>query len=112
MRPSPFFLSFSMGLSLHNALAVLEGYTNRKTPFVRTPKFNATPLSPTGRGTSRRSFSWLYLLEGAFILYFSGGVWSAFYLGDYTLLLFHALLGIGFGLVFFYALKEPTHLPY
>jgi hypothetical protein len=70
----PFFLSLSMGLSLHNALAVLEGYGNRKTPFVRTPKFNATPLSPAGRGmVRRRAFSWLCLLEGAFILYFRRG---------------------------------------
>jgi len=113
LRTYPLFLSLSMGLSLHNALAVLEGYGNRKTPFVRTPKFNATPLSPTGPGIDRRrAFSWLCLLEGAFILYFGGGVWSAFYLGDFTLLLFHALLGVGFGLVFFYTLREPVHLPY
>ncbi|MBC7923786.1 MAG: glycosyltransferase, partial [Ferruginibacter sp.] len=29
------FLSISMGLSLHNAIAVLEGYLGRKTPFIR-----------------------------------------------------------------------------
>jgi cellulose synthase/poly-beta-1,6-N-acetylglucosamine synthase-like glycosyltransferase len=32
------FLSLSTGLSLHNALAVLEGWFGRETPFVRTPK--------------------------------------------------------------------------
>ncbi|MFN3588554.1 MAG: cellulose synthase family protein, partial [Spirosomataceae bacterium] len=39
------FLTFMMGLSLHNALAVLEGYTGRKTPFVRTPKFNVSDMT-------------------------------------------------------------------
>jgi hypothetical protein len=34
------FLSLSMGLSLHNSIAVLQGFWGKKTPFVRTPKFN------------------------------------------------------------------------
>jgi hypothetical protein len=29
-----------MGLSLYNAIGVLEGYSGRKSAFVRTPKFN------------------------------------------------------------------------
>jgi cellulose synthase/poly-beta-1,6-N-acetylglucosamine synthase-like glycosyltransferase len=36
----PMFLSVSMGLSFHNAIAVMEGYMGKKSPFVRTPKFN------------------------------------------------------------------------
>lgn len=32
------FLSLSTGLSVHNALAVLEGWSGRQSPFVRTPK--------------------------------------------------------------------------
>ncbi|MDP4586770.1 MAG: glycosyltransferase family 2 protein, partial [Flavobacteriales bacterium] len=39
LRDFPMFLSVSMGLSLHNSIAVLEGYMGKKTPFVRTPKF-------------------------------------------------------------------------
>ena len=35
------FLTFMMGLSLHNSIAVFEGWMGRKTPFVRTPKFGA-----------------------------------------------------------------------
>src|SRR5690606_2230728 len=38
----PAFLSMSMGMSIHNAKAVLEGYLGIKTPFIRTPKFNLT----------------------------------------------------------------------
>lgn len=36
------FLVFMMGLSLHNSIAVIEGLLGRKTPFVRTPKFNVS----------------------------------------------------------------------
>lgn len=34
------FLILMMGLSLHNSIAVIEGLIGRKTPFIRTPKFN------------------------------------------------------------------------
>src|SRR5690606_3894852 len=36
----PAFLSISMGMSLHNARAVVLGYFGRQTPFIRTPKWN------------------------------------------------------------------------
>jgi cellulose synthase/poly-beta-1,6-N-acetylglucosamine synthase-like glycosyltransferase len=36
----PFFIALSMGMGLHNAMAAIEGYMGKKTPFVRTPKFN------------------------------------------------------------------------
>ncbi len=36
----PLFLALSMGLSLHNSIAVLQGYLCKKSPFVRTPKIN------------------------------------------------------------------------
>ena len=35
-------LSVFLGLSVHNAVAVFEGLIGKKTPFVRTPKFNIT----------------------------------------------------------------------
>ena len=36
----PIFLALSMGLSLHNSIAVLQGYWGKKSAFIRTPKFN------------------------------------------------------------------------
>jgi len=35
----PFFLTFSMGISIYNTIGVLEGYLGKKSPFIRTPKF-------------------------------------------------------------------------
>ncbi|HJW29880.1 MAG TPA: glycosyltransferase, partial [Saprospiraceae bacterium] len=40
----PLFLSLSMGLSLHNSIAVVQGFQGRKSAFVRTPKFNIQQL--------------------------------------------------------------------
>ncbi|MGV3639443.1 MAG: cellulose synthase family protein, partial [Adhaeribacter sp.] len=34
------FLSITMGFSLHNSIAVAEGFLGIRSPFVRTPKFN------------------------------------------------------------------------
>jgi|GEM_PF-422988 len=40
----PLLLVFSVGLSLHNGLAVLDGWRGRPSPFVRTPKAGAGRL--------------------------------------------------------------------
>lgn len=100
----PAFLSISMGLSLHNAIAVLEGYMGRKTPFVRTPKFNMA--SNTDQHEWKRnmylvsSISWLSFLEFLFFVYFAFGIGLGFYYHDYGLLPFHIMLVMGYGFVF------------
>lgn len=44
------FLSFSMGFSLHNSVAVIDGYLGKKLPFIRTPKFNINSSKDRWRG--------------------------------------------------------------
>ena len=106
----PLFLSMSMGISLHNALAVIQGISGKKTPFVRTPKFNINGLKGSWKnsGYENRSISILSIMEGIFALYFFGGIGMAFYLGDYGLLPFHLMLAFGFGIVFYYSVKHST----
>jgi len=41
----PIFLALSMGLSLHNSVAVIQGYLGRKSAFIRTPKFDIKGIS-------------------------------------------------------------------
>lgn len=100
------FLSISMGLSLHNSIAVLEGYMGKKTPFIRTPKYNILSATDSWRkqGYSIKSISPVTILEGLLALYFLFGIWAAFRLQDYGQLPFHVLLAFGFGTVFFYSL--------
>ncbi|MHA6247553.1 cellulose synthase family protein [Pontibacter sp. CAU 1760] len=102
------FLAISMGLSLHNTVAVVEGYIGRKTPFIRTPKYNIVAAKDTWRKRvySIPSLSMLTVLEGMMCLYFMFGIWLAFEWGMYEQLPFHVLLTFGFGAVFFYSLNH------
>lgn len=102
----PFFLSVSMGLSLHNAIAVIEGYIGKKTPFVRTPKFNLIQDKDTWKGNKylANNISVLTIFEIALTFYFMIGVYYAFLYEDYAMLPFHIMLSLGFGYVSFYSL--------
>lgn len=103
----PLFLSVSMGLSLHNALAVIEGYIGKKTPFIRTPKMNLTNKS-MGKWKSnvylKSHLTPLTFIELAFAAYFIFGISLAFKYDDFGLLPFHILLAFGFIYVAFYSL--------
>ena len=98
----PLFLSVSMGLSLHNAQAVWEGLSGKKSPFIRTPKFNLES------GKERLSGN-RYLIhrmpvttwfEGILALVFWGMVGLAFTADNFLFLPFHAMLAVGYSLVF------------
>ena len=106
----PRFLIVSMGLSLHNGIAVLEGLIGRKTPFVRTPKFNVI------KGESWKNNSYistrinlLTILEGLLCLYFIFAIVVGVQLKDNGLILFHAMLALGFGGVFYYSVRPAFH---
>lgn len=90
----PVFLSMSMGLALHNGMAVVEGFWGRKTPFIRTPKIGKSlwnqnkylqhKIAPT---------TWMEILLGLFFgSAVAWGIWMEFY----SFLLFHFMLAIGF----------------
>lgn len=107
------FLAYSslmMGLSLHNSIAVIEGYIGRKTPFVRTPKFNVANGSDSWRTNvyMAQGIPWLTFLEGGMVLYFLVGIALGVYLHDYRMLFFHCMLTAGFGMVFVYSLLHTV----
>lgn len=106
----PLFLSFSMGLSFHNAIAVLEGYFGKKTPFIRTPKFNVKSSKDSWQKNSyiKRKLNLFSVAEGFLFFYFTTAVVSSFILQDFSLLLFHVLLAGGFGMVFTYSIKHAN----
>ena len=104
----PLFLSLSMGLSLHNGIAVIEGYIGKKSPFVRTPKFNIKDNKDVWKSNSYRatSINKLTIVEGLMSLYFGAGLVLGLYYYDYTLVVFHTMLMIGFATVFYYSIKH------
>lgn len=102
----PAFLSMSMGMSLHNAKAVLEGYLGIKTPFIRTPKFNLTNFNRAKSGgvnDEKKQWTWVNILEFIFAMYSLYGIILAFQLKEFGLLPFHLFLFVGFSSVFIYS---------
>lgn len=107
----PIFLALSMGLSLHNSLAVLQGYRGKKSAFVRTPKFNIKGLKDSFKQNKYRKhkLSKITITEGMLALYFLCAIFLGFKLGENSMMLFHILLFFGYGTIFFYSIK---HLNY
>ena len=104
----PVFLSLSMGLSLHNSIAVMQGYMGRKSPFIRTPKFNIRSIRDSwnkGQYLSKKIPA-ATLAEGVLALYFIAGMIGGILIEDTTFLLFHALLAAGFGTIFYYSIRH------
>ena len=104
-------LSVFLGLSIHNAVAEFEGLIGKKTPFVRTPKFNINKKEGSWRNNKyfSRKINPLTMVEGILSLYFITGLGFAFYFNDFALLPFHILLSLGFLLVFYYTVQHTRH---
>ncbi len=108
------FFSIAMGFSLHNSIAVIEGHIGKRSEFIRTPKFNISSLKDTWKGNKylRKKMSLNVIIEGALMLYFGFGLYSAFVVGDqggdFGLFPFHLMLFIGFGYVFFKSLTSKA----
>ena len=101
------FLVVSMGLSLSNTVAVLEGYLGIKSSFVRTPKFNVSKKSEfKGNKYDKKSLSIINIAEGTLMVVFGFTAVSRGLYGDLGMLPFHLMLAIGYGVIFFSTLKE------
>ena len=104
------FLLFMMGLSFHNSIAVVEGWMGRKTPFVRTPKFNVNTQSDSWQENkyltkSLGKSTWIELL---LMLYFIVVLAIEIYLGNLGLVPFHLMLIVGYGSVLYYTFKQAV----
>jgi len=104
----PLFLSVSMGLALHNAQAVWEGLTGKKSPFIRTPKFNLE----SGKVSLNSNRYLLHRMpvttwfEGLLAIIFWGMVGLAFREQNFLFLPFHAMLAFGYTMVFISSFKS------
>lgn len=101
MYELPLFLSVSMGLSLHNSQAVWEGMTGKKSPFIRTPKYN---LKNGKAGWQENEYNQGNIpittyIEGILTVIFSVMVILSIYTATYEMIIFHLMLAIGFGTV-------------
>jgi len=104
----PVFLSLSMGFSLYNSIAVIEGYLGIRSPFLRTPKFNIVGKESLVKKNQyiRSRPPLIALFEGLLAIYFSYAVYLGIQLEYHPFLPFHVLLALGFGGITFYSLKH------
>jgi hypothetical protein len=103
----PIFLSMSMGMSLHNAIAVWEGYSGRKSPFVRTPKVGLDGNKAFSKGLYMpRNLPTSTMVEGFLCLYFIFGLYASIVTGVHEFQIFHGMLAFGFGAICFYSIRH------
>lgn len=101
------FLTVSLGLSLSNSVAVIEGYLGIKSSFVRTPKFNVlSKVEFKGNKYDKKSISLITIGEGLMMGLFAFTAINRASFGDLGMVPFHLMLAIGYGLVFFYSIRE------
>lgn len=104
----PVFLALSMGLSLHNTIAVIQGYIGKQSPFVRTPKFNINQINDSfkKRNYLAKNIDAVTIIEGLLTIYFAIGIYLGIIWQEYTFLLFHMLLVYGYGSIFYLSIKH------
>ncbi len=101
------FLIISMGLSLSNTVAVIEGYLGIKSSFVRTPKFNVLKKGESKSNKyDKKSLSIINIGEGLLMCVFGFTAINRAIYGDLGMVPFHLMLAIGYGAVFFYTIAE------
>ena len=101
------YLSFAVGMSFHNSIAVLQGYFGKRTAFIRTPKFNAESngnIALQRFGSAKISSSFVIYLS-LFVL-FTAAVVYAIAASNFGFLMFHLTLSLGLALLLFFEIKE------
>lgn len=102
------FLGLSMGLSIHNSVAVIQGFAGKKTPFIRTPKFNLLEKGDSWKHVSYKhaKVSPSTIGELLMALYFGLGVYFCFKFDDMAVFPYLLIQGLGFAAIGFFSLRH------
>lgn len=104
----PLFMSGSMGFAINNTKAVIEGLINKKSEFVRTPKFGISGKVDSWKNKKyvHRKVSLLVVLESLLALYSFAGVVVSVATLQIAALPFQLMFAFGFGLVSYLSIKH------
>jgi cellulose synthase/poly-beta-1,6-N-acetylglucosamine synthase-like glycosyltransferase len=102
-RSYPLFLVVYMGLSVQNAVAVLQGFFGNTSVFVRTPK--AAVTTAQNNSYLSKGFNWINSLEVFLLCYFFYGICLSVYLNDYFMMLFFLMITYGLGYIVFQSVQ-------
>jgi cellulose synthase/poly-beta-1,6-N-acetylglucosamine synthase-like glycosyltransferase len=110
----PIFMAGSMGFALNNSRAVFEGLLNRKSEFVRTPKFKSTDGQENwiGKKYLNKKLGLAVYIELLMALYCLVGVASSIYFLEIAALPFQLLFFIGFSFVSVTSIKHALAKSY
>ena len=96
----PFVMAVGIGLSVRNAMAVIEAIAGVKSEFVRTPKYRVEAGAQNGGGWSRKTYrksaGWMPFAEVTLGLYFAGAVFYALQNENYATVPFLLLFVWGY----------------
>ena len=104
----PLFMAGSMGLAVNNSRAVFEGLMNRKSEFVRTPKFKVVneKISWTGKKYLSYKIGFSVIIELIMAIYCLIGIVSSIYFLELAAIPFQLLFFTGFSFVAITSIKH------
>jgi cellulose synthase/poly-beta-1,6-N-acetylglucosamine synthase-like glycosyltransferase len=105
----PLFMAGSMGFAVNNSRAVFEGLMNRKSEFVRTPKFKVENSRDTLKGNkylAKKKIDMMVMVELIMAIYCLIGIVSSIYFLEIAALPFQILFFTGFAFVSFTSIKH------
>jgi len=105
----PLFMAGSMGLSINNSRAVFEGLMDRKSEFVRTPKFKVINKEDTflkNKYLAKTKIDSSTIIEILLAGYCFIGVAASIYFLEIAALPFHLMFFTGFSAVAYFSVKH------
>jgi len=104
----PVFMMGSMGLSVNNLKAVWEGLINKKSEFVRTPKYKIVTEKDTvhDKKYHAKKVSLIAYIEGLLSVYSFVGVGIAVYYAQIASIPFQLMFAFGFGTISYMSFKQ------
>jgi len=101
------FISVSLGMALHNTKAVLGAYLGKKSPFVRTAKYNISNQKGSWKKKKyMHNLDWVVIGEGILVFYFLSAVVLGFSRQEWGLFPLHVLSFLGYLFVFSLSVKH------
>jgi len=104
----PLFMAGSMGLAVNNSRAVFEGLMNRKSEFVRTPKFKQESEKDAfvGNKYMSKKLGFSVIVESILAVYCFIGVIASIYFVELASIPFQVLFFMGFSFMAVTSIKH------
>ncbi len=101
------FMSVSLGMALHNTKAVIGAYLGKKSPFVRTAKYNVNNSKESWKKKKYiHHLDWVIIGEGLLVFYFLSAIVFGFLKQEWGLFPIHVLSFLGYLFVFTLSIKH------